>query len=158
MQLPEELDEILVPIFEALPPEQALGELVVRKGPDEALVRMVEHVTSAPMLRRSPRLLSGIWLYIDDLERSHVISQGMTDATGAFWHGIMHRREGDFGNSHYWFKRVGHHPVTLLIPDYDGHAFIDDVHRLHMENPADLVQRQRLEWQTLFEWCSSHSA
>lgn len=55
--------------------------------------------------------LAGLWLYADGLDQSHQISQSIETPTGSFWHGIMHRREGDFGNSKYWFRRVGKHPV-----------------------------------------------
>jgi hypothetical protein len=57
---------------------------------------------------------SALWLLAGELERSHVISQSYESAEGSFWHGIMHRREGDFGNATYWFRRVGSgHPVHL---------------------------------------------
>ncbi|MBX9788803.1 MAG: hypothetical protein K2Y37_07790 [Pirellulales bacterium] len=55
--------------------------------------------------------LAGLWLHADGLDESHAISQTIENATGSFWHGIMHRREGDFGNAKYWFRRVGQHPV-----------------------------------------------
>lgn len=55
--------------------------------------------------------LSALWLWHDFLYESHAISQTIDTPTGSFWHGIMHRREGDFGNSKYWFRRVGRHPV-----------------------------------------------
>jgi hypothetical protein len=48
--------------------------------------------------------MSGLWLLAGDLDRSHTISQGIGSAEGSFWHGIMHRREGDFSNSKYWFR------------------------------------------------------
>lgn len=54
---------------------------------------------------------SALWLLAGELERSHRVSQSIESAEGSFWHGIMHRREGDFGNSKYWFRRVGRHPV-----------------------------------------------
>ena len=54
---------------------------------------------------------AGLWLLAGELDWSHSISQGYDSAEGSFWHGIMHRREGDFGNSKYWFRRVGKHHV-----------------------------------------------
>lgn len=55
--------------------------------------------------------MSGLWLLHDFLEESHNISQQINSRTGSFWHGIMHRRDGDFSNSHYWFRNTGDHPV-----------------------------------------------
>ena len=43
--------------------------------------------------------ISGVWLLHDYLDESHKISQDIDTTSGSFWHGIMHRREGDFWNS-----------------------------------------------------------
>ncbi len=59
--------------------------------------------------------LSGLWLLHGYLDQSHQISQQVGSPTGSFWHGIIHRREGDYGNSKYWFRRVGHHPIWLEL-------------------------------------------
>ncbi|MCA9187258.1 MAG: hypothetical protein R3E01_11820 [Pirellulaceae bacterium] len=55
--------------------------------------------------------VSGLWLWNNYLDRSHTISQSIDTISGSFWHGIMHRREGDYGNAKYWFRHVGQHPV-----------------------------------------------
>jgi hypothetical protein len=61
--------------------------------------------------------LSGLWLYHDFLDESHSISQEIHSATGSYWHGIMHRREPDYSNSKYWFRRVGEHPIFSELHD-----------------------------------------
>lgn len=50
--------------------------------------------------------LSGLWLWHSYLDESHKISQEIETSAGSAWHGIMHRREGDFWNANYWFARV----------------------------------------------------
>lgn len=59
---------------------------------------------------------SGLLLLGDDLDRSHTLSQSIDSPDGNFWHGIMHRREPDYGNSKYWFRRVGDHPTFDTLP------------------------------------------
>ena len=56
-------------------------------------------------------LEAGLWLWIDELDRSHTASQSREgDKTCDAWHTIMHRREGDFWNAKYWVRRVGQQP------------------------------------------------
>ncbi len=55
--------------------------------------------------------LAGVWLVHDFLDESHTISQNIGSTSGSYWHGIMHRREPDYSNSKYWFRRVGEHPI-----------------------------------------------
>ena len=55
--------------------------------------------------------LCGLWLAHNYLDESHRISQEIENPTGSFWHAIMHRREGDYSNSKYWFRRVGRQDV-----------------------------------------------
>ena len=156
MDLPEALTHAVAPLFETLPTDRALSRLVVDEPGPAELVGMVETICREAPLRDRPALQSGLWLYVDQLDRSHTISQGIDDATGSFWHGIMHRREGDFSNSHYWFRKVGAHPAMDDIAGYDAHQLIDDVEARHGEAPADLIDLQRREWQALFAWSAAH--
>jgi hypothetical protein len=117
----------------------------------------VAHEIARPPLNAHAALQAGLWLYVDDLDKSHTVSQGLHDAAGSFWHAIMHRREGDFENSHYWFHRVGKHPAMAEIPGYAPHAFVDAVRDAGGANPPELLAMQRAEWQALFAWCAARA-
>ncbi|MCE9592141.1 MAG: hypothetical protein K8S99_16675 [Planctomycetes bacterium] len=157
---PGELIEALKPVLDARPMDRALMKLVVDGGGVSGGVAWVESAIARPegkILRGKPALAAGLWLYVDELDRSHKISQtDESDPTLSYWHGIMHRREGDFSNSHYWFRRVGAHPAMALVGGgYDVHRLIDDVETAHRAGRADekLVALQRREWETLMRWC-----
>ncbi|MCA8996270.1 MAG: hypothetical protein KDA80_04775 [Planctomycetaceae bacterium] len=64
-------------------------------------------------------LHAGLLQVHDRLDESHSLSQSIEGKgrhrNGDYWHAIMHRREPDYGNSKYWFRRVGQHPVFLEL-------------------------------------------
>lgn len=135
-------------------------------GPQDAdFAARVEALTEADFgdLSRSQRelCLSGLWLLAGELDRSHDFSQSIDSAEGSFWHGIMHRREGDFGNAKYWFRRVGSHSVldrlSELAEDYqDAFDFVDQCqHAVRDESSAreNCKLTQWLEWQALLAHC-----
>jgi hypothetical protein len=65
----------------------------------------------------------------DDIARSHEIAQSQEGvATFDYVHAIVHRREGDYSNSKYWFRQVGTHPVWAEVYGADAAApvrFVD---------------------------------
>jgi len=55
-----------------------------------------------------------LWLH-GFLHEAHTIVQENRSVEGSYWHGLVHRSEGDFSNSVYWFGRVGRHPVFPML-------------------------------------------
>ncbi len=54
---------------------------------------------------------------VDDLDAAHRIFQDEPSDLGSYWHGVMHRREGDFDNARYWFRRAGRLPIFNRLHD-----------------------------------------
>jgi hypothetical protein len=165
-------------------------ELLRDVKPEQLLA--VETVSSVP----GHAMLAGLWLWHDGLEESHLIVQKSPGdfsplggkqleewtATFAYWHAIIHRREGDFSNSKYWLARCRAHPVfariaaelpniiaksdpragRLAAGGWNPGAMVDLAEQIH-DHPDDplhsmAVAVQRLEWKSLFAYCAQQAA
>jgi hypothetical protein len=138
------------------------------------------HGASIVDSRMAQCCLSGLWLLHNFLGESHSISQDIETGSGSYWHAIMHRREPDFSNARYWFRRLGRHAVFTSLADearklplandvddagravlaaetWDALAFVDlcqKAWRHQQSATADLCRQiSWIEWQLLFDHC-----
>ncbi len=90
-------------------------------------------------------LLAGLLQVHDYLDESHSVSQNMEDtALGDHWHGIMHRREPDYSNAKYWYRRIGQSP---LFPELAQHA-----DRILTAQKSAAAEQQRQKLRTPRDW------
>jgi hypothetical protein len=171
--------------------ENSYRRLVVRDEGNAEAKKLLSSATPKQTLSGLVRseddanaMLAGLWLWHDWLDESHHISQSLHSATGSFWHAIMHRREGDFSNSQYWYARLQGHPVLqqmanqvgqilhslpadktllrLMSGGWNPNAFVDLVESIEQDdrNPkhAAAISLQQLEWRLLFDHCTRSAA
>jgi hypothetical protein len=158
------------PVVAMKPVLQALA------SPEALIAAFAPHVIANRDMANA--CLAGLWLRFDFLDESHAVSQELHNSTGSFWHGIMHRREPDYGNAKYWFRRIGHHAVfkalcgsvwalaatvaaepaaSFLVRQnhWDSSAFVDLVlAAIGQQSTLEKLCReiQRREWELLFDY------
>jgi hypothetical protein len=159
----------------ALGPERRTDALCTTEI-DKRLASAFADRTITPAVRNLLR--GGLYLWHDHLDEAHTIVQDIETADGSLLHGILHRREPDYSNAKYWFRRVGSHPSHLslalkagdllehasesdlhsrLVPNktWDPFAFIDAVEDAlegkFISKIALLQQVQQLEFECFFE-------
>jgi hypothetical protein len=123
--------------------------------------------------------VAALWLAHNFLDESHRLSQETDTPEGSYWHGIMHRREPDYANAKYWFRRVGQHPIHLPLAEHAAklaqNSYVDEPARFLRDLAAwdafrlvdlceaiargrsrcEALARQiaQVEWELLFDHC-----
>ncbi|MDD9265700.1 hypothetical protein ACFPES_01510 [Paenibacillus sp. GCM10023248] len=136
------LEAIAKPLLEHLPALYPIEEW------DHAMDERIEEMLPAKLAQGSPEqemyflaIKAGLYLLNESLDKSHDIAQEITNATGSYWHGLMHRMEGDYSNAKYWFNDVGPHPIfSNLIACVRDYLTVKDLADLDNE-----AMRHKLE-------------
>ncbi len=132
-----------------------LPPLVPSQVYDAALTQEIE-ATAAPNMVKV-----GLHLLNDDLAASHPLSQQHEgEPLADYWHAIIHRREGDYGNSRYWLGRVGRAPLLAEVYGSDfgaPAAFVERCRTVGRGRDANLEQFQRDEIAHLLAYAQRQS-
>ena len=117
----------------------------------------------------------GLFSAIDALDDAHAIFQDAKGDLGAYWHAMLHRREGDFENARYWYRRAGVLPCFAALhraasefsadmarqANWDPYLLTGECEQARHgaeESVAQLVRLQRVEFDGLFDYCWRQSA
>ena len=103
----------------------------------EELTAQMDAILANPQLDRRYCALAraAVLLWHDHFDAAHELAQDVEGPDGSLVHGIIHRREPDFSNARYWFRRVGTtHPSFECVTGKVKIAF--------MGMRADLIARQ----------------
>jgi hypothetical protein len=115
-------------------------------------------------------IFRGALLYaLDDLDGAHRFFQDAPGDLAGYWHGMLHRREPDFDNARYWFRRAGalpffaelhgraanHSPDMAKQPSWDPYLFTGQCEQARhgeTETLNELAALQRAEFEVAFDY------
>ncbi len=163
---------------------------------EDLLRKLIPQESSAPLLARRireaddaaiaggraigdpavfPLVRGGLFYAVDAIHEAHSVFQDASGDLGAYWHGMMHRREGDFDNARYWFRRAGklgffdalhhaaceHSALMARQSNWDPYVFTGECEQARFgadENLKELAALQLIEFEGVFDYSWRKSA
>jgi hypothetical protein len=163
-------------VKEALAEEELLLRLTPSEPGHPDVLRRIreateEELTGGAVLADAsyPRLVrTGLLYAYDAVDEAHRIVQEIKSDEGSYWHAMVHRREGDFENARYWYRRTGWlrlfpemHAraagVSSLMSrqqDWDPYVLVGLCEQARFGGDVDmreLVGLQKVEFEVMFE-------
>ncbi|GIX07715.1 MAG: hypothetical protein KatS3mg115_2118 [Candidatus Poribacteria bacterium] len=165
MQVAQPVQAILETLLNREPMPALRPTGIWKRELDEQLSRWEpEELFARPVVRSdfARAFLAGLHQWNDNLEVSHTLamSEGAKEPLGRqtldYWHGIMHRREPDYPNAKYWFRRVGEHSLFPTLLESAQAALRNS------ERNRDTVARELLSWNRwdafqFVDWCQQYA-
>ncbi len=170
-EYPDLIDRILVQtdLLAKLHPTEPLNWDLpgrIREAEDAALTGD-RPIADAAMLRM---VRACLFYAADALDAAHRIFQDEKSDLGSYGHGMMHRREADFDNARYWFRRAGQQPFFKKLhreaaecsplmsrqPSWDPYLFTGECEQARfgaVEKQAELANLQRAEFDVVLDYC-----
>lgn len=144
--MPSSITSLYSPLFQTFPIEAVLGETLIYGPKDRELLNLASEAVCQIKVARNQLLVAGIWLYAGDLNAAHSLVQDMTSDSANWWHAILHRMEGDYTNSRYWYRQSESHPARKESTDAD--SILDWAE----SSDPRCIDAQRKEWMLLMDW------
>ena len=163
--------------------EDLLKALIPKAPLDSELVRRLretgDDLLAGEKVLADPTMFAlvrgGLFYVLDALPDAHAIFQEAGDDEGAYWHGMLHRREGDFDNARYWFRRAGtlpffaethraacvHSEIMARQSNWDPYLFTGQCEQARFGDDdltGEMQALQRVEFDAIFDYCWRQSA
>jgi len=149
-------------------PSDLLRKLHPAEPYDRDAVRRLQAADAATLGSPSGLVRGGVYYALDALDPAHELFQQEPTPLGSYWHGMLHRREGDYDNARYWFRRAGalpffaklHRSVSEFSPlmgrqtHWDPYLFTNQCEhtRRGEEDTEKLPELQRAEFNSVFDY------
>ena len=168
MNLPESIEKFI---------DESPVSLVASQGGPMPLAEIEKfyekEIASKAVNKKFARLcLAGLMFAQDYIWEGHEIVQDYPELEASWWHAYMHRMEGDYGNSAYWYRRVGDSETVSgffsLVQDLDLDDRVSSIQKRRSWDPCEfngfiskykqsheesLRKVHRLEFKFLFSIC-----
>jgi len=111
------------------------------------------------LFKQSPDLTgteveAALWLRLGLIDRAHEIVQDGKRGTAAYLHGVVHRLEGDYWNSKYWFRQVRDESLLKTIGTKIIHS-LEDSRYWELALELNLILSNQFQFDAFVDTCAT---